>query len=145
MEVMAKPDRPSLETMRAVAKTRRDFYGLLSSAYIQLPDRTTLERKWEPASELLNYPQKKTEEAFKKIREGLNLVNIRASERGRTAEEALTKLSKDWTRLFRGVIRDGILPPYESFYRPPRLQKKPAQEINRLFAEMGIHVPEEWH
>jgi len=41
-------------------------------------------------------------------------------------------------------VRDGILPPYESLYRPEGLQKKSAREINRLFSEMGIQVPEEW-
>ncbi len=142
---MAKPHQLPLEKVQTLAKARRDLYGLLSSAYLQLPEKKTLELKWEPASGLLNDPQKGSEEAFKEIQEGLNLVNARNQGKDQTSEEALTKLSRDWTRLFRGVVRDGILPPYESLYRPPKPQKKPSQEINRLFSKMGIQVPEEWH
>ena len=142
---MAKPHRPPSETLHTLSKIRRDLYGLLSSAYIQLPKKTILELKWEPAVELLRYPQKESEEAFTEIQNGLNLVKSYGSKKGRNDEESLKNISKDWTRLFRGVVRDGILPPYESLYRPERLQKKPAQEINRLFSEMGIQVPEEWH
>ena len=142
---MAKPVQPTLETLQTLTKIRRDLYGLLSSAYIQLPEIKTLELKWEPALELLRYPQKGSEEASKQIHKGLNLINSYGSKKDRTDEEILTNLSKDWTRLFRGVVRDGILPPYESLYRPKRLQKKPAQEINRLFSKLGVQVPEEWH
>jgi len=142
---MAKSHRPALETVRTLSKIRRDLYGLLSSAYIQLPGKTILELKWEPAVELLRYPQKESEEAFTEIRNGLNLVKSYGSKKSRNDEETLKNISKDWTRLFRGVARHGILPPYESLYRPERLQKKPAQEINRLFSGMGIQVPEEWH
>jgi len=143
--LMAKLHQPTSETVQTLAKARRDLYGLLSSAYLQLPEKKTLELKWEPALRLLNDPQKGSEEAFKEIREGLNLVNAHSRGKDQTAEDALTKISMDWTRLFRGVARDGILPPYESLYRPLRPQKKPAQEVNRLFSKMGIQVPEEWH
>ena len=142
---MAKPHRPTLETLQTLSKIRRDLYGLLSSAYIQLPEMKTLELKWESAVELLRYPQKESEKAFKQMQKGLNLVNSYGSKKDRIDEEILMNLSKDWTRLFRGVVRDGILPPYESLYRPERRQKKPAQQINRLFSEMGVQVPEEWH
>jgi TorA maturation chaperone TorD len=142
---MAKSQRPVLETLQTLAKIRRDFYGLLSSAYIRLPEKAILELKWEPAVELLRYPQKGSEEAFAEIQNGLNLVKSYGSKKGRSDEETLKNISKDWTRLFRGVVRDGVLPPYESLYRPERLQRKPAQEINRLFSEMGVQVPEEWH
>ena len=134
-----------METEHTLATIRRDFYGLLSSAYVQLPQMKTLELKWEPAVELFRYPQKGSEEAFMQIQKGLNLVKPYGLKKDRTDEEILTNLSRDWTRLFRGVIRDGILPPYESLYRPKRLQKKPVQEINRLFSKTGIQVPEEWH
>lgn len=141
---MAKSHRPALETLHTVSKIRGDLYGLLSSAYVQLPEKTILELKWEPAVELLRYPQKGSGEAFTQIQKGLNLVKSYGSKKDRNDEEILKNISKDWTRLFRGVIRNGILPPYESLYRPERLQKKPAQEINRLFSEMGVQVPEEW-
>jgi TorA maturation chaperone TorD len=142
---MAKPDQPTLETLKTLTKIRRDLYGLLSFAYIQLPEMKTLELTWESAVVLLRYPQKGSEKAFKQIREGLNLVNSYGSKKDRIDEEILTNLSKDWTRLFRGIDRNGIVPPYESLYRKERLQRKPAQEINRLFSKMGIQVPEEWH
>jgi len=142
---MAKSQRPVLETLQTLAKIRRDFYGLLSSAYIRLPEKAILELKWEPAVELLRYPQKGSEEAFAEIQNGLNLVKSYGSKKGRSDEETLKNISKDWTRLFRGVVRDGVPPPYESLYRPERHQRKPAQEINRLFSEMGVQVPEEWH
>ena len=134
-----------METVQTLPQIRRDLYGLLSTVYIHLPERKILELKWEPAVELLRYPQKGSEEAFKQIHKGFNLVNSYGLKKDRPDEETLTSLSKDWTRLFRGVARDGILPPYESLYRPERLQKKPAQEINHLFSKMGILVPEEWH
>jgi TorA maturation chaperone TorD len=142
---MAKPHQPTLETLQTVTKIRRDLYGLLSSAYIQLPEKKILELKWEPAVQLPRYPQEGSEEPFKQIHKGLNLINAYGSEKDRTDEEILTNLSKDWTRLLRGVVRDGILPPYESLYRPERRQKKSAQEINRLFSRMGVQIPEEWH
>jgi len=142
---MAKSHQPTFETQHTLAKVRGDLYGLLSSAYIQLPEKKILELKWEAAVELLRYPQEESEKAFKQIQKGLNLVKSYGSKKDRIDEEILTNLSKDWTRLFRGVVRDGIFPPYESLYRPKRLQKKPAQEINRLFSKMGIQVPEEWH
>jgi TorA maturation chaperone TorD len=142
---MAKSHRPALETLHGLSKIRRDLYRLLSTAYIQLPEKKILELKWEPVVELLRYPQKGTEEAFKQIQDGLNLVKSYSSKKGLNDDETLKNLSKDWTHLFRGVVRDGILPPYESLYRPERRQKKPAQQINRLFSEMGIQVPEEWH
>jgi TorA maturation chaperone TorD len=142
---MVKSHQPPLETQHTLAKIRRDLYGLLSSAYIQLPELKTLELKWEPAVELLRYPQAGSEKVFQQIQTGLHLVKPYGSKKDRTDEEILTNLSRDWTRLFRGVIRDGILPPYESLYRPKRSQKKPVQEINRLFSKMGVQVPEEWH
>jgi TorA maturation chaperone TorD len=142
---MVKSRRPALETLQILSKIRRDLYGLLSSIYVQLPTKSILSLTWEPAAELLEYPRKGSEGAFDQIRNGLNLVGSYGSKKDRIDEDILTHLSKDWTRLFRGVVRDGILPPYESLYRPERLQKKPAQEINRLFSEMGIQVPEEWH
>jgi TorA maturation chaperone TorD len=142
---MAKPHQPTLETLHTLTKIRRDFYGLLSSAYIQIPERKIFELKWEPAVELLEYLQEGSEKFLKQIQKGLNLFKPYGSKKDRIDEEVLTNLSRDWTRLFRGVARDGILPPYESLYRPKRLQKKPAQEINRLFSKMGIQVPEEWH
>lgn len=142
---MAKSHQSTLETEYALAKIRKDLYGLLSSAYIQLPEMKTLELGWEPASELLKYPRAGSEEVFNQIQEGLNLVKPYGPEKGRNREETLTSLSRDWTRLFRGVDRNGMLPPYESLYRPERLRKKPAREINRLFSGMGIQVPEEWH
>ena len=141
---MAKSHRPTLETLHTLSKIRRDLYGLLSSAYVQLPGRSTLEHQWEPAVELLRHPQKRSEEAFAQIQNGLNLVKSHDSEKGPNDEEVLKNISRDWTRLFRGVVRDGILPPYESLYRPEGSQKKSAREINRLFSEMGIQVPEEW-
>jgi TorA maturation chaperone TorD len=141
---MAKFHQPTLESQHTLAKIRRDLYGLLSSAYIQLPEMKTLELKWEPAVELLKYPQEGSKEAFKQIQKGLSLVQLSGPKKDRIDEEILKNISKDWTRLFRGVVRDGILPPYESLYRAGRLQKKPAQEINRLFSRMGIQVPEEW-
>lgn len=60
-------------------------------------------------------------------------------------EKRLTAISKDWTYLFRGVDRQGILPPYESLYRTGKLQEKPAREVHRLFYKMGVRVPDEWH
>jgi TorA maturation chaperone TorD len=142
---MAKPYQPPLETVQTLTNIRRDLYGLLSSAYIQLPGKKILELKWEPAVELLRYPQKGGEEPFTEIEDGLDLVRSYGLEKVRNDEEILENISKDWTRLFRGVVRDGILPPYESLYRPKIGRRNPAQQINRLFSEMGIQVPEEWH
>lgn len=142
---MAKPHQPSLEKARTLAIARRDLYGLLSSTYILIPDSRVLEMKWDPASEILEYPLDGAEKISQEIQKGLNLVKPYGPGKGRIEQETLTKLSRDWTRLFRGTDRHGMLPPYESLYRPERLQKKPAQEINRLFSKMGILVPEEWH
>ncbi len=142
---MAKSRQPTLEVRHRLSKIRGDLYGLLSSAYIELPEKKIFELKWEPAVELLTYPQEASEEVLQQIQKGLNLVESYQSKKDLTDDEILTNLSKDWTRLFRGVVRNGILPPYESLCRPERLQKKPAQEINRLFSKMGIQVPEEWH
>jgi putative dimethyl sulfoxide reductase chaperone len=142
---MAKSHQPALETLQPLARIRRDLYGLLSSAYIQIPEKKIFELKWEPAVELLRYPQEGSEEAFKQIQNGLNLIKPYGSTKNLIDEKILRNLSRDWTHLFRGVVKDGILPPYESLYRAGRLQKRPVQEINRLFSKMGVRVPEEWH
>ncbi|OGP68233.1 MAG: hypothetical protein A2170_09870 [Deltaproteobacteria bacterium RBG_13_53_10] len=135
----------SVETCRPLARCRGDLYNLLSSAYIHIPAKKTLEFGWEPAVELLRFPQEGGEEALQHIDKGLKLIKSYGSRNGLRDEKILTNLSKDWTRLFRGVERDGILPPYESLYRTGKLQEKPAREIHRLFSEMGIRVPDEWH
>ena len=142
---MAKPHQPPPEKVQTLAGARRDLYGLLSSAYLQTPDSKVFKMKWDPASEILKYRAQGNEKTLNDIQKGLNLVKPYGLKENLTDEETLTNLSRDWTRLFRGVVKDGILPPYESLYRPERLQKKPAQEINRLFSKMGILVPEEWH
>jgi TorA maturation chaperone TorD len=142
---MAKPPQPTLETLQPLTKIRGDLYGLLSSAYIHLPEKKILELNWEPDVEILTFPQEGSEEVLRQIQKGLNLVKSYQSKKNLTDDEILTNLSKDWTRLFRGVVRDGILPPYESLYRTERRQKKSAQEINRLFSKMGVQIPEEWH
>ena len=142
---MAKSHRPEAQTLHTLSKIRRDLYGLLSSAYIQLPDKKILKLKWEPASELLRHSPKGMEDSLKQIQTGLDLITSYGSKTNLSDEEILQNLSKDWTRLFRGVARDGILPPYESLYRTGKLQEKPAQEIYRLFSRMGIRIPDEWH
>jgi TorA maturation chaperone TorD len=135
----------SVETCRSLARCRGSLYNLLSSAYIHIPAKKTLEFGWEPAVELLGFPQEESEEALQHIDKGLNLIKPYGSRKSLLEEKTLTDLSKDWTRLFRGVERDGILPPYESLYRTGKLQEKPAREIHRLFSQMGIRVPDEWH
>ena len=135
----------TVETQQTLARIRRDFYSLLSSVYIHIPEKKTLELKWEAAAELLRFPQEGGEEALQHIDKGLKLIKSYGSRKGLLDEKTLTNLSKDWTRLFRGVERDGILPPYESLYRTGKLQEKPAREIHRLFSQMGIRVPDEWH
>ena len=141
---MAKSHQLPIEKVQSLTKARRDLYGLLSSTYVQIPESKVFELKWEPASELLKDPQEGCGKVFKEIQKGLNLVTPSSPEKDRI-DETLRNLSRDWTRLFRGTDRNGVLPPYESLYRPERLQKKSAQEINRLFSGMGIQVPEEWH
>ena len=134
-----------METPLPLTECRRDLYGLLSSAYIHIPQRNTLETGWEPAVRLLRFPQEEAGKAFQEIENGLTFIRDYLSKRGLAPEESLIDLQKDWTYLFRGVKQKGPLPPYESLYRIGRLQGKPAQEMNRLFSKMGINVPEEWH
>jgi len=135
----------TVETQQTLARIRRDFYSLLSFVYIHIPERKTLELKWEPVLELLGYPQEGGGEAFQQIDKGLRLIRPYSSKTHALDEKALTGLSKDWTHLFRGVEKDGIPPPYESLYRTGKLQEKPAREIYRLFSQMGIRIPDEWH
>jgi TorA maturation chaperone TorD len=135
----------SVGTCRSLARCRGDLYHLLSSAYIHIPEKKTLEFAWAPAAELLSFPQQGSEETLQHIDIGLKLITSYGSRNNLLDEKTLTNLSKDWTRLFRGIERDGILPPYESLYRAGKLQEKPAREIHRLFSQMGIRVPDEWH
>jgi len=128
-----------------LAECRANLYRLLSTAYIQIPQRETLETKWEPAAKLLEFSREGTEKALSEAQKGLRLIRAYALFGNEISEQCLINLSKDWTRLFRGVERNGLLPPYESLYRTGRLQEKPAQEIYRLFSLMGVRVPEEWH
>jgi TorA maturation chaperone TorD len=135
-----------MKNYRDLAEYRSNLYALLSSIYIQIPERKTLSIHWEPALKLHGFPQKGVEKSLQEIEEGLRLIKDYISRENLSCEEHLVNLSKEWTRLFRGVdIKKGPLPPYESLYRTGRLQEKPAQEINRLFSRMGIRVPEEWH
>jgi TorA maturation chaperone TorD len=135
----------SVETCRALAKCRGDLYNLLSSAYLHLPARETLELGWKPAFDLLRFPQQESREALHFIDKGLTLVRPYSSGGDMLEEKTLTNLSRDWTRLFRGVEKKGTLPPYESLYRTGKLQEKPSREIHRLFSQMGIRIPDEWH
>jgi TorA maturation chaperone TorD len=130
---------------RDLAECRSNLYALLSSIYLQIPESKTLSLHWEPALKLLEFPQKEAEKFLQEIKEGLSLIKDNIFERKFRSEEHLSNLSRDWTRLFRGVNIRGPLPPYESLYRTGKLQDKPAQEICRLFSKMGIRVPEEWH
>jgi TorA maturation chaperone TorD len=135
----------SPEDCRALARIRADLYSLLSSAYLHIPATEMLERGWKPAVDLLRFPREENKVALQSIDRGLNLIRPYGSG-GRVLEEkTLTNLSRDWTRLFRGVEKEGILPPYESLYRTGKLQEKPSREIHRLFSHMGIRVPDEWH
>lgn len=135
----------SVETQQTLAGIRSDFYRLLSSAYIHIPEKRTLELNWEPARALFRFAQKGGEEALQQIDKGLTLIGAYRSETHEVDEMDLTDLSRDWTRLFRGVERNGVLPPYESLYRTGKLQEKPSREIHRLFSQLGIRVPDEWH
>jgi TorA maturation chaperone TorD len=134
-----------MENYQNLAAYRSNLYGLLSSVYLQIPDRRILGLRWESASKLLEFPEEGNEEALKEIENGLRLVRPYLSKEGQAFEKDLVNLLKDWTHLFRGVDKGGPLPPYESLYRTGRLQEKPAQDIHRLFSKMGVHVPEEWH
>jgi len=116
-----------MKNHRDLAGCRSNLYSLLSSIYIQIPERKILFINWEPALELLEFPQKGAEKSLKEIEEGLRLIKDYVSKKDLSSEEVLTNLSKEWTRLVRGVDIKGPLPPYESLYRAGRLQEKPAQ------------------
>ena len=141
-----------MENYQKLAAYRSSLYGLLSSLYLQIPDKGILGLPWDAAAKLLEFPQVRTtpskegiEEALKEIENGLRLVRPYLSKEDHAFKKDLLNLSKDWTHLFRGVDKSGPLPPYESLYRTGKLQEKPAQDIHRLFSKMGVHVPEEWH
>jgi TorA maturation chaperone TorD len=134
-----------MKNHRGLAEYRSNLYALLASVYIQIPGSETLSLHWESARKLLGFPQRGAEKSLKEIEEGLRLIKDYVSKKNLSGEETPVNLSKDWTRLVRGVDIKGPLPPYESLYRTGRLQEKPAQEIYRLFSKMGIRVPEEWH
>ena len=134
-----------MKNYQTISEWRANLYGLLSSVYIQIPRQETITLNLEPALHLLRSSSEGTEEALQEIKRGVGLVKAYASGEDPLSEKSITDLSKDWTRLFRGVGKDGPLPPYESLYRAERLQKRPVQEINRLFSKMGVRVPEEWH
>jgi TorA maturation chaperone TorD len=133
------------QTSLPLSRTRGGFYGLLSRLYLEIPDRSLFELDMQPVEALAALPRNEGQEAIQKIGQGLSLIRTYLSRQPFLEETELRNLTKDWTRLFRGVEKKGMLPPYESFYRPETLPEKSAQEIHRLFAEMGIHVPEEWH
>jgi TorA maturation chaperone TorD len=86
-----------------------------------------------------------SKETLQHVDKGLSLIKPYSSGGSALEGRMLTNLSRDWTRLFRGVEKKGILPPYESLYRTGKLQEKPSREIHRLFSHMGIRVPDEWH
>lgn len=135
----------SVEARRVLARCRGDLYNLLSSAYLHIPAGETLELAWKPAVDLLGFPQGESRETLQRVDKGLRLIKPYSSGGSVVEERTLTNLSRDWTRLFRGVEKNGILPPYESLYRTGKLQEKPSREIHRLFSQMGIRVPDEWH
>jgi len=128
-----------------LARARGDLYRILSRLYLHMPDKTIFDLNWQSVDLLLAFPMEGAEEALQRLGDGFKRIKACLSKRGPADETWLTDLSKDWTRLFRGVEKRGILPPYESLYRSGKLQEKPAQEIHRLFARMGIRVPDEWH
>ena len=133
------------DTFLNLARARGDLYRLLSRLYLHMPDRTIFDLNWQPIDVLLTVPMEGDEEALQRLGDGLGRMKAYVSKADPAGTKNLTLLSKDWTHLFRGVKKEGILPPYESLYRSGKLQEKPAQEIHRLFAKMGIRVPDEWH
>lgn len=141
-----------MENNQTLAAYRSSLYGLLSSLYLQIPDRGIQGLPWDAAANLLQFSKIDTprfregnEEALKEIENGLRLVHPYLSKEERAFEKDVLNLQKDWAHLFRGVDKSGPLPPYESLYRTGKLQEKPAQDIHRLFSKMGVYVPEEWH
>lgn len=134
----------TMENHRDLAEVRSNLYGLLSSVYIYIPDEKTFSINWESAANLLGYPHEGTGEPLKEIEKGLKSVRDSVSKDEIPLSKSIISLQKDWTRLLRGVDKEGPLPPYESVYRTGRLQEKPAQKVYRLFSRMGIHVPDQW-
>ncbi len=130
----------------SIARDRSELYGMLSSVYIEVPDKKTLELSFvDPLLKLLGAAPKEAKEASHSIAEGNRIIRDYMRERGRHFEEGALDLAKDWTRLFRGVDKNGPPPPYESVYLDGRMQTKSAREVHRLFSRNGIRIPEEWH
>src|SRR5512134_2443172 len=110
--------RMESEKYLSIARDRSDLYGLLSSVYIHVPEKMTLALNFaDPASRLLGVVPKEAKVISKSIAEGIRIVSDYLRERHDHPEECLLDLSKDWTRLFRGVDKNGPPPPYESVYR----------------------------
>lgn len=128
-----------------LARCRSNLYALLSSVYLQIPQKEIFSLNWDVVAPIFGAPQKGAEKSFQEMEKGLKLIRNSMSLKNQSMDERMNGLLKDWTRLFRGVDLKGPLPPYESLYRTGKLQDKPAQEINRLFSAMGIRIPEEWH
>ncbi len=134
-----------MKNYRDLARCRSNLYGLLSSLYIQIPQKEIFTLHWDLVAPIFGFPQKGAEKFFQEMEQGITLTQRSLQKENQSLDEQLHHLIKDWTRLFRGVDIRGPLPPYESLYRTGKLQDRPAQEINRLFSSMGIRVPEEWH
>ncbi len=135
-----------IERGSSIAQDRSDLYGMVSSIYIQVPDKKTLDLNLvDPVLRLLGAVPKETKEASRSLADGVQMISDSISERGRHFEEGVLDLAKDWTRLFRGVDKNGPPPPYESVYLDGRMQTKSSREVHHLFSRSGIRIPEEWH
>jgi TorA maturation chaperone TorD len=107
------------DTMMKAEAARSIAYGLVASAYNQLPRHESILRFRAEEVRAMFQPFIEDDLTSVKLRgdleQGLITVEKFWSDTGYLSEEELiTRLSVDRTRLFRGLNREGPPPPYES-------------------------------
>lgn len=132
----------SAQEMAVLAALRGRVYAFLSGLYMQLPDTGLVQRLQNGSLEPL-WAALATEE-HDDLAAGLALMSQYGGEvRGKPADEALTGLAVDHTRLLRGISQTyGPPPPYESVYRGDDGERRMQVEadVRCAYSQAGVEL-----
>jgi len=132
--------------MAVLAASRSDTYAFLSSFFMQLPDNSFVERIRELG--MNDWSTDLDEDGFAElIQEGFQLIqNYASSIIDIPAETVLLDISRDRTKLIRGVMKGyGPPPPYEfayaGFNEASRIRERKLAQLH--YEEAGVGLKEE--